>query len=263
MPCLRPSAGRDGLQPAPELGHLRRHGHELHVYGALLPAPRPPQPAVAALSPARCMHTPRSPAASRLPARSLPRTVCPACDPRQYARAFNQPLSWDTSRVTDMRYTFYVRCFSRAYPARPARKPAVAPSPMHAACTSRCSPPPASWPAARPAPCALLATLGSSRRPSISRWAGTLPASRTCATYLTCAAPRPLLPLPAAFRPLPCTACTPIVPVYPRDAARVSPHTSRVRPPCDSAERKLAVRRQQAAHPLCVGGHPRPRLRWL
>ena len=36
-----------------------------------------------------------------------------------------------------------------------------------------------------------------------------------------------------------------------------------VRPPCDSAVRKLPVHRQQAAHPLRVGGHPRFRLRGL
>ena len=36
VPCLRPSAARDGLQPAPELGHVPRHGHDLHVSRALL-----------------------------------------------------------------------------------------------------------------------------------------------------------------------------------------------------------------------------------
>ena len=34
-------------------------------------------------------------------------------------------------------------------------------------------------------------------------------------------------------------------------------------PPFDSAVRKLPVRRQQAAHPLRVGGHLGLRLRWL
>ena len=36
--------------------------------------------------------------------------MCRACDPRQDARAFNQPLSWDTSSVTNMDYMFGVRC---------------------------------------------------------------------------------------------------------------------------------------------------------
>ena len=40
-----------------------------------------------------------------------PRTVCPACDPRQRAYAFNQPqLNWDTSGVTNMNHMFVVRC---------------------------------------------------------------------------------------------------------------------------------------------------------
>eukprot|EP00964_Phaeocystis_antarctica_P045733 scaffold26342_cov63-Phaeocystis_antarctica.AAC.1 len=41
-----------------------------------------------------------------------PRTACPSFDSRQYASAFNQPLSFDTSSVTDMGYMFYVRSSS-------------------------------------------------------------------------------------------------------------------------------------------------------
>ena len=64
------------------------------------------------------MQAARSLAASRLPARSPPRTVCPACDPRQSFSAFNQPLSWDVSGVTNFYYMFEdVHCFPR--PARP------------------------------------------------------------------------------------------------------------------------------------------------
>ena len=33
----------------------------------------------------------------------------PLLSTRQYTRAFNQPLSFDTSNVTDMSYMFYVR----------------------------------------------------------------------------------------------------------------------------------------------------------
>ena len=85
--------GRDGLQPAAELGHLPRHEHGQHVLRALLSAPCATQPGSIPLSPARCTCTPRSRAASRLPARSPPHTVCPACDPRhERATAFNQPL---------------------------------------------------------------------------------------------------------------------------------------------------------------------------
>ena len=81
---------------------------------------------------------------------------------------FNADISsWDTSRVTTMRYMFQARpspapCMPRAHRGRPRRLS------QH---TSR--------PAARPVPSALLAILGSSRRPSISRSAGTRPASRT------------------------------------------------------------------------------------
>ena len=51
------------------------------------------------------LHAPQSHTASRLPAaarpaaRPAPFTPC-LCDPRQGATAFNQPLSWDTARVT-------------------------------------------------------------------------------------------------------------------------------------------------------------------
>ena len=96
---------------------------------------------------------------------------------RQFAVAFNQPLSFDTSSVTAMDYMFSVRS-ARALPP-----PALSRSlPVHAACTA--------------------------------------------------VAPRPL-------------------------TAR------RMCPLFDSAERKLPVRRQQAAHPLRVGGHLGLRLRWL
>ena len=57
VPCLRPSPGREGLQPTAELGHLPRLGHEQHVRCALLPAPCPPQSAVApSTRPPSCMH---------------------------------------------------------------------------------------------------------------------------------------------------------------------------------------------------------------
>ena len=90
--------------------------------------------AVAAISPARCVHT-VSPAArlSRLPARSPPCTVCPACDPRQGAQAFNQPLSWDISGLmVDMSGIFSVRCSPPPAP-QPVQSHA---SPLHAACTT-------------------------------------------------------------------------------------------------------------------------------
>ena len=128
MPCLRPSAVCASLQPAAELGHLPRHGHALHVLRALLlprvPRASRPQTCSRTLSHARCVHIAML-AASRLLARSPPRTVCPACDPRQFAEAFNQPLGWDTSGVTDMRYIFDVRCSPAPAPSACSLSPST------------------------------------------------------------------------------------------------------------------------------------------
>jgi len=46
---------------------------------------------------------------SRLPARTTPRIPCPSLSTRQGASAFNQPLSFDTSKVTTMEAMFAVR----------------------------------------------------------------------------------------------------------------------------------------------------------
>eukprot|EP00964_Phaeocystis_antarctica_P069347 scaffold42116_cov53-Phaeocystis_antarctica.AAC.1 len=80
----------------------------------------------------------RSPAASHLPARTSPRTVCPPCDTRQIASAFNQPLSFDTSSVTGMASMFYVRSSPCPAPNLQSRPP------LHAACiaVARRLPPP-------------------------------------------------------------------------------------------------------------------------
>jgi len=95
---------------------------------------------------------------------------------RQNVYAFNQPLSFDTSKVTNINAMFNVRS-ARALAPLLSRSILV-----HAACAA--------------------------------------------------IAPRPL-----------------------------TPH--RMCPPFDSTERKLPVRRQQAAHPLRVDGHLGLRLRWL
>ena len=55
------------------------------------------------------LRAPRSPAASRHPGQTSQRTACPSFDSRQDAKAFNQPLSFDTSNVKDMSYMFGVR----------------------------------------------------------------------------------------------------------------------------------------------------------
>ena len=106
MPSFLLSAESVGVQPAAELRHLARHRHVQHVLRALLPVPC--SHSAVEPSPARCLHA-VAPAASRLQARiSLP-IVCPPFDSRQAARAFNQPLSFDTSSVTDMQWMFGVR----------------------------------------------------------------------------------------------------------------------------------------------------------
>ena len=76
--------------------------------------------------------------------------------------------NWDTSKVTDMSGMFYVRCSPRASPLLSAVA-ALSPARCVQAAQPRflaASRLPAR--AARPAPCALLATLGSKRTPSTS-----------------------------------------------------------------------------------------------
>eukprot|EP00964_Phaeocystis_antarctica_P081927 scaffold51305_cov60-Phaeocystis_antarctica.AAC.1 len=67
-----------------------------------------------------------------------PHRVCPPFDSRQNARAFNQPLSFDTSSVTNIGYMFYVRSSPCPAPNLQSRPP------LHAACTGIARRPPAS-----------------------------------------------------------------------------------------------------------------------
>eukprot|EP00964_Phaeocystis_antarctica_P102552 scaffold67892_cov48-Phaeocystis_antarctica.AAC.1 len=130
MPPFRLSAGRVGVQPAAELRHLQRHGHEPHVPGALHACSAPNLQ-----SSLHCTLDAVAPACWPAPS---PRTVCPPFDSRQFASAFNQPLSFDTSSVTNMFNMFYVR-------SCPCHAPNLQSSPpLHAACTAvaRRLPPP-------------------------------------------------------------------------------------------------------------------------
>ena len=232
-PACDPSAVRDGLQPAAQLGHLPRHEHERDVFRALPPrALRPPTCSVTrALPPACCARTAT---ARRVPpptARSPPRTVCPACDPSAERGAFNQPLSWDTSRVTR-----HERHVSRALPPRApaAPQPAVTRAlPLHLLRAHRLSPPPPPGPQPAPRVCCLR-PLGRTRGPSTSRSAGTPPASRHALRCFTCAAsPRPAPPnLLCHTRPPPaCCARTTTARRVPPPTARSPPRT--VCPACD------------------------------
>ena len=59
--------------------------------------------------PCACRLRRRHPAPSHLPGRVPRPTLHARLSTRQRADAFNQPLSFDTSKVTDMRRMFYVR----------------------------------------------------------------------------------------------------------------------------------------------------------
>ena len=80
------------------------------------------------------LRAPRPPAARCHQARTLHRTVCPPFDSWQEATAFNQPLTFDTSSVTDMQYMFRVRSARALAPGLQSDPPCV-----HAACAT---PPP-------------------------------------------------------------------------------------------------------------------------
>ena len=82
------------------------------------------------------------PTPSRIPARVSPSTSFVVT--RQEADAFNQPLSFDTSSVTDMSYMFFVRS-ARALPLIPRWF-----LPLHVACAAAAPRPIASRPACRP-----------------------------------------------------------------------------------------------------------------
>ena len=105
--------------------------HELHVCRArALPL------SAVATSAAHCLP-PRSPVASRVPASSLHRTACTHFDSRQGALAFNKPLSFDTSSVTDMGVMFEVRSPRALLPTNLQPSP-----PLRAAAVARRLPPP-------------------------------------------------------------------------------------------------------------------------
>ena len=151
MPCLRPSAGCESLQPAAELGHLQRHEHALHDWRALLPAPQ----STVARSPRHAPCTPRSPAASRLPARGSPRTACPACDPSA-VRAGLQPATELGHRHGHGHARHVLRAL---LPGRTACTPIAPVHPREAARASPLIPRPPSLRLRRPSPSAAKSSL--------------------------------------------------------------------------------------------------------
>ena len=111
--CFRlVSAASVGVQPATELRHVQRHRHEQHVSSALracLPAASMTRPSLRAACAADARHPPASRPACRPSSHAFLST-------RQLAYAFNQPLSFVTSSVTNMEFMFTVRS-ARAVPA--------------------------------------------------------------------------------------------------------------------------------------------------
>ena len=79
---------------------------------------------------------------SRLPGRTSSRITCPRLSTRQGAKAFNQALSFDTSKVTDMSQMFSVRSAHALSPQSLESDPLF----VHVACphASRAVPRPAS-----------------------------------------------------------------------------------------------------------------------
>jgi hypothetical protein len=111
------SAGRVGVQPAAQLGHVQGHGHVGHVLRALRACPGPQ--ALSRAFPVHARLRRRRATASRLPARTPPPPYrMPSFSTRQRTSAFNQPLSFNTSKVTNMNYMFWVRS-ARALAPKP------------------------------------------------------------------------------------------------------------------------------------------------
>ena len=128
LPC--DSTERECVQSAAEFRLVQGHDHEKNVCGALLACPGGPQP-LGALSPCVC-RLGRRPILPACPpgCTSRPASCMPSYYPlltRQNAWAFNQPLSFDTSKVTTMFRMFAVRS------AR-ARVPNLESSPPPRAC---------------------------------------------------------------------------------------------------------------------------------
>ena len=108
------------FQPAAELEHLQRHNHGLYVQCALPPAASAHTPEPGHTRTPHALLTRPSLCVLHLRAMRVSPLGCPLWT-RQFADRFNQPLSFDTSSVTDMRYMFRVRFRLRLLPSLPSR----------------------------------------------------------------------------------------------------------------------------------------------
>ena len=129
------SAVRGGVQPAAELRHVQRHGHELHVQRALRACPSPPSLHSRALLP--CMP----PVRCRRPTSSRPR---PTPRPASHAPPFDSAVRVSVQPAAELRHVQrhrheqHVRGALRAWPIAPA---AIAVGPSPRACAARALPP--------------------------------------------------------------------------------------------------------------------------
>ena len=134
------SAGGDCVQPAAELRHVQRHKHGVDVWGALRACPALSLHSLR--SPCCLRHRPPHPTLPPAFPHVAPPPMLPLCT-RQWASAFNQPLSFDTSNVTSMAGMFSVRS-ARALPSTSIVGPSLllAPTtpPRPTACLPACRP---------------------------------------------------------------------------------------------------------------------------
>ena len=114
------SAGCACFQPAAERKHLQRHRHEPHVLCALPPTPSAPTPELGHTRTLRALLIRPSLRATSPCHTRRPSVDCPLWTRQATAYAFNQPLSFDTSSVTDMSLMFNVRFRLRLLPPLPS-----------------------------------------------------------------------------------------------------------------------------------------------
>ena len=172
---------------------------------------------------------------------------CDACLwTRQVAEAFNQPLSFDTSSVTDMASMFSVRS------ARALRSVLTVGAFLHAACTAAASPRP---PATRPAPHpSVLSLFTRQNAKAFNQPLSFDTSSVTNMLDMFMVRSARALPSSSTVGPLPARCLhrrrfyTPS-----RLPARMSPFCF----PSYIAGHGRVVRREQAPHPLCVVGQLR------
>ena len=103
------SAGSVIIQPATELRHVQGHNNERHVLCALHACPVAPHPAFIRAVSVHASAPRPGPASLVPPGPDLSCRIVRPSSTRQKASSFNQPLSFDTSKVTIMAFMFYVR----------------------------------------------------------------------------------------------------------------------------------------------------------